>query len=163
VRACACVRAFVRACVHVFMFLCMCACVRVCIFICVRACNRASMWSQLSGSWCSTKISQSKSRKCQKKCWSDIRCLLHWSRIYMGWLQSVGSWKLQVSLTKEPCKRDDILHQRPVILRSLLIVATPQGKRALEIEHVHKRSQYYKYKLVGEIVDEIKTRGSLEL
>jgi len=28
-------------------------------------------------------------------------------------------------LSKEPCKRDDILQKRPVILRSLLIVATP--------------------------------------
>jgi len=33
--------------------------------------------------------------------------------------------KLQVSFAKEPDKRDDILQKRPVILRSLLIVATP--------------------------------------
>jgi len=43
----------------------------------------------------------------------------------MGWLRFVGSLKLQVSFAKEPYKRDDILQKRPIILRSLLIVATP--------------------------------------
>ena len=43
----------------------------------------------------------------------------------MGWLQLVGSLKLQVSFAKEPYKRDYILKRRPMILRSLLIVATP--------------------------------------
>jgi len=45
--------------------------------------------------------------------------------MYMGWLRLVGSLKLQVSFAKEPYKRDDILQKRPIILRSLLIVATP--------------------------------------
>jgi len=43
----------------------------------------------------------------------------------MGWLRLVGSLKLQVSFAKEPYKRGDILQKRLVILRSLLIVATP--------------------------------------
>ena len=43
----------------------------------------------------------------------------------MGWLQSVGFLKLQVSFAKEPYKRDYILQKRPMILRSLLSVATP--------------------------------------
>jgi len=43
----------------------------------------------------------------------------------MGWLWLVDSLKLWVSFAKEPYKRDDILQKRPVILRSLLIVATP--------------------------------------
>jgi len=43
----------------------------------------------------------------------------------MGWLRLVGSFKLQVSFAKEPYKRDCILQKRPIILRSLLIVATP--------------------------------------
>jgi len=43
----------------------------------------------------------------------------------MGWLRLVGSLKLQVSFVKETYKRDDILQKRPIILRSLLIVATP--------------------------------------
>jgi len=37
----------------------------------------------------------------------------------------VGSLKVKVSNAKEPYKRDDILQKRPMILRSLLIVATP--------------------------------------
>jgi len=43
----------------------------------------------------------------------------------MGWLRLIGSLKLQVSFEKEPYKRDDILQKRPIILRSLLMVATP--------------------------------------
>ena len=43
----------------------------------------------------------------------------------MGWLRLVGPLKLQVSFAKEPYERDNFLQKRPVILRSLLIVATP--------------------------------------
>ena len=43
----------------------------------------------------------------------------------MGCLRLVGSLKLQISFAKEPCQRDDILQKSHVILRSLLIVATP--------------------------------------
>jgi len=43
----------------------------------------------------------------------------------MGWLRLVGSLKLQVSFAKEPYKRDHILQKRPIILRRLLVVATP--------------------------------------
>jgi len=43
----------------------------------------------------------------------------------MGWLRWVGSFKLCVSFAKEPYKRDYILQKRPMILSSLLIVATP--------------------------------------
>jgi len=43
----------------------------------------------------------------------------------MGWLGLVGSLNLHVSSAKEPYQRDDILQKRPIILRSLLIVATP--------------------------------------
>jgi len=47
-------------------------------------------------------------------------------RQHMGWwLRFVGFWKWYVFLAKEPCKRDDILQKRPMILRSLLIVTTP--------------------------------------
>ena len=44
---------------------------------------------------------------------------------HMEWLRLVGSLKLLVSLAKEPYKRDYILQKTPIILRSLLIVATP--------------------------------------
>jgi len=43
----------------------------------------------------------------------------------MGWLQLVGSIKLQVSFAKKTYKRDNILQKRPVILSILLPVATP--------------------------------------
>jgi len=43
----------------------------------------------------------------------------------MGWLRLVGSLKWKISCANEPCKRDDFLQKRPMILRSLLIVATP--------------------------------------
>jgi len=43
----------------------------------------------------------------------------------MGWLRLVGSLKLYVSFAKEPSKRDHILQKRLIILRSLLILATP--------------------------------------
>jgi len=43
----------------------------------------------------------------------------------MGRLRLVGSLQLYVSFAKEPYKRDYILHKRLVILKSLLIVATP--------------------------------------
>jgi len=43
----------------------------------------------------------------------------------MGWLRLVGSLRLLVSFAKEPYKIDDILQKKPIILRSLLFVATP--------------------------------------
>ena len=42
----------------------------------------------------------------------------------VGWLWLVGSIKLQVSFAKEPYKRDYILQKRPIVLRSLLTVAS---------------------------------------
>ena len=45
--------------------------------------------------------------------------------LHMGLLRLVGSWKLYVSFAKEPYKRDYILQKRPIILRSLQVVATP--------------------------------------
>ena len=42
-----------------------------------------------------------------------------------GWLRLIGSFKSQVSFAKEPHKRDLYSPKKPMILRSLLIVATP--------------------------------------
>jgi len=55
-------------------------------------------------------------------------------RIYstMGWLWLVGSLKLYVSFAKDPYKRDNILQKKPIILRSLLIVATPYDRGLLD-------------------------------
>jgi len=45
--------------------------------------------------------------------------------VFMEWQRLVGSLKLQVSFAKEPYKRDYILQKRSIILRSLLLEATP--------------------------------------
>ena len=50
-----------------------------------------------------------------------------------GWLWLVGSLKLQVAFAKEPYQKDYILQKRPMILRSLLIVATSY-QQAVDIE-----------------------------
>ena len=59
---------------------------------------------------CHIRTSQT-TRGCQREC--------------MGWLQLVGSLKLYVTFAKEPYKRKYILQKRPIILRSLLIEASP--------------------------------------
>ena len=43
----------------------------------------------------------------------------------MRWLRLVGALKFQVSFAKETYKKDAILQKRPVILKSLIIVAAP--------------------------------------
>jgi len=48
------------------------------------------------------------------------------SRITMGWLRLVGSFKLQVSFAEYSLFYRAFLQKWPIILRSLLIVATPQ-------------------------------------
>jgi len=52
----------------------------------------------------------------------------------MGWLWLVGSLQLWVSVAKEPYKRDDVLQKRRIILRSLLIVATPYIRRSTTLD-----------------------------
>jgi len=54
---------------------------------------------------------------------SDVYVWVH--RLGYGVATLVGSLKLHVSFAKEPYKRGYILQKRPVILRSLLIGATP--------------------------------------
>jgi len=60
----------------------------------------------------------------------------------LGWLQLVGSLKWQVFFAKEPYKRDDILQRRPIILRSLLIVATPYQDICRPEFHVYITHMY---------------------
>jgi len=83
-------------------------------FICVTwlPCNQLI---SLKSSCCSV-------RQCIAVHCSALQCIA----ACMGWLRLVGSLKLEVSTAKEPYKRDCILQKRPVILRSLHIVATPQ-------------------------------------
>jgi len=52
----------------------------------------------------------------------------------------VGSLQLKVSFAKQPYKRDDVLQERPVILRSLLILATPYllaARNHRQLHHTH--------------------------
>ena len=49
----------------------------------------------------------------------------------MGWLRLVGSLKSWVSFAKKLYERDSILPKKPIILRSLLTVATPHGALTL--------------------------------
>ena len=90
------------ACIYVCACLCMCvyACVgvRTCVYACV-ACVGV--------------------RLCVYACVGVVMYR------HMGWLRVVGSLTLYLSFAKEPYKRDYILQKRPIILRSLLIVATP--------------------------------------
>jgi len=60
---------------------------------------------------------------------------------HMGWLPLVGSLKLQVSFAKEPFKRDCNLSKIRMILRSLLIVATPY---TISHRHMNESDQAYK-------------------
>ena len=53
----------------------------------------------------------------------------------MSWLRLVGSLKLWVSFAKKPYKRNQVLQKRPIILRSLLIVATPEPGARIELQH----------------------------
>ena len=50
---------------------------------------------------------------------------LHVSEVTMGWLRLVGSLKLQVSFAEYSLFYRALLQKRPIVLRSLLIVATP--------------------------------------
>jgi len=75
----------------------------------IYSCNRLYIWLQ-----------QTLIIMCLHACVYDVS---HCSPV--GRLRLVGSLKLQVSFAKEPYERDDILQKRPMLLRSLLIVATP--------------------------------------
>jgi len=54
-----------------------------------------------------------------------IHVYWHVNCVIMGWLRLVWSIKLEVCFAKESYKGDYILQKRPVILSSLLTVATP--------------------------------------
>ena len=65
----------------------------------------------------------------------------------MGWQRLVGSLKVKVFFAKEPNKRDDILQKRPIILRSLLLVATPyeiaqQCQHTLHLRMLHTHTTH---------------------
>ena len=55
----------------------------------------------------------------------DTRTCLTCTVYAMGWLRLVGSWKLSVSFAEYGLFYRALLPERPIILRGLLIVATP--------------------------------------
>jgi len=59
------------------------------------------------------------------------------STCMMGWLRLVGFLKLYVSLAKEPYQRDNILQRRPMILRSLILVATTSTHQPIFIIYIY--------------------------
>jgi len=59
----------------------------------------------------------------------------------MGWLRLVGSLKLQVSFAEYRLFYRALLQKRPVILRSLLIVATPYVGREARSGELREESE----------------------
>ena len=109
--------AWMCECVSVWM--CECVCVCVCIYACV--CARACECACACVCVCVCVLLQTPRALLQTP-----RALLQTHTCTcMGWLHVAGSFKLQVSFATEPYKRDNILQKRPIILWSLLIVATP--------------------------------------
>jgi len=107
---------------HDFLFVSVLQCVAVCCSVlqCVAVCCSVL---QCVAVCCS--VLQRVAVCCKTS--HDFLCLNAYVGVAlaMGWLRSVDSLKLQVSFAKEPYERDYILQKRPIMLRSLLIVATP--------------------------------------
>jgi len=99
--------------------------------------DRLVMWSNSSGyRWRTCDIDERVVLQIQNfismnELYSRYRTSYRWTsctvdtELDMGWLWLVGSIKIQVSFAKEPCKRDNILQKKPIILSILLTVATP--------------------------------------
>jgi len=99
---CVCVRAFLCVCVFVCLCLCLCLC------RCVRERERERM------------------RECVCVCVLVCVCVCcRVAKTHMGWLRLVGSLKLYVTFAEYSLFYRALLQKRPIILRSLLIVATP--------------------------------------
>jgi len=79
----------------------------------------------------------------EKHCPGGIDSVRERKNLDMGWLRLVGSLKLHVSFAKEPYKRDDILRKRPMILRSLLIVATPYYNYMSHVTRMNESCHLY--------------------
>jgi len=60
----------------------------------------------------------------------------------MGWLRLVGSSKLQVSSAEYRRIHRALLQKRPIILRSLLIEATPYEIQEMEETHTYTQTVF---------------------
>jgi len=130
--------------VYMFKYMCVCMCVCVCLCVCVlcvvwRVCHLKTL-QRCKACWCVC-VCEENMCVCHI-CMHVCVCLHKFHKVFsppkscvhldmwnsgrgMGWLQLVGSLKLQVSFANEPYKRDYILRKRHVIWRSLLIIAIP--------------------------------------
>jgi len=131
---CSCVAVVLQmccGCVAAVLQLC-CSCVAHVLHMC---CTRVAHVLRMWHSWVALML--------------DMWCSCVWlERISMGCLRLVGSLKLYVSFAKEPYKRDVYSPKRPVILSSLLIVATPYLQmRNLRVQNATKNKMpTYAYK-----------------
>jgi len=66
----------------------------------------------------------------------------------MGWLQLAGSLKVQVSFAEYRLFYRAPLQKRPIILRSLLIVATPDWSSGAGLAHSRCNQQVLTHKLL---------------
>jgi len=92
--------AYVCICVHMCAYVCVCAHTRICIAYTM--CTRSSAGKP------------------------PTVCVHEKLKAHLEWLQLVGSLKLQVCFAEYRLFYRALLQKRPIILRSLLIVATPQ-------------------------------------
>jgi len=102
---------------------CKCARVRVCV--CVYACCVSASVSVSVSVSVFVPVSLSVCVSLQKYdgrvLLSEVRGILH----YMGWIRLVGSLKFKVSFAEYSLFYRALVQKRSIILRSLLIVATP--------------------------------------
>jgi len=113
--------------VWVLQSACSSACVCVAGNVCVCVCRMECVCVHTSPGMCVRDATLSGVPECvADMCIAVCVCVLYC--VCMVWLRLVGSLKSLVSFAKEPYKRDNILQKRPIILRSLLIVATPTSE-----------------------------------
>jgi len=120
-------------------FMCVCACVRTCLcrLVCVR-CATTLQRSWLFNFWMSHVTCESVTSRVgeSRHIWiSHVTLAASENSWYqfcfdMGWLWWAGAWKLQVSFADSSLFDCALLQKRPIILRSLLIVATPYLHRS---------------------------------
>ena len=127
---CECVCAYL--CVRMCVCVCVCASAFACTCMCLCVCGRMRVCVYVRTSY-PDRSNPSKTGHYYFKKKAFLKNQPS-TTVTIGRLRLVGSLKLPVSFAKEPCERDDILQKRPIILRSLLIVATQYTKRTVLVK-----------------------------
>ena len=123
----------VAVCCSVLQCIAVCCSVSQCVAVCRSVLQCVAVCCSVSQCVVLRMCTQSQPSDHDEERWSFAAAAAQFSvniaqtsaQIQIGWLRLVGSLKLKVSFVKEPYKRDHILQKRPIILRSLHIVATP--------------------------------------